>query len=528
MNKALLVAFGFIVLLGHPEPGVCGISKDTMKEAIKAFNATPREVRKGHPLLPANYIEHEGRFYPYYLSDRFVRLAKDGARFTIKKEKTKTDHIYFELVSEKGAKVRIYAYDREEEVTQSFADLVIPKMLQDLFEFREAIRNGRYVGNTKSRLLHLAGSNHLPPEKLREYFPSADLGLGAGYKKCPICFSEAVTIAVEGFGELRMEALEDSRLYELAFPPVQDQAIQKRIEDAGRKVLASFPLELKGFDYRFKVLESELPNAVSFPTGFVYVTNVLMSAIEDETELEFVLAHEIAHVELYRKIDPLSGNTSLPRLESAYYATLRAREQISDLLALIYLSDTYRDRSALRIASNALRKLEFASETTPPPEDREFKNHPGFSQRLALFDSSQVVVSHTQSAFCALDDEGDVLAKVTLMARERRMDGVNNSMFASRSHGAVYLLIEVGDAENKSVNIFSISEATMGQLQNSSGTKVDLFLPDNGVSWRIYPGQREIVRLEFSADFDEVNDEHLESLKINKVRDVKDWVICQE
>ena len=52
-------------------------------------------------------------------------------------------------------------------------------------------------------------------------------------------------------------------------------------------------------EYQFFVLDSEIANAFSHPGGYIYVSRKLLEMIpeEDEGALQFVLAHEIAHVE---------------------------------------------------------------------------------------------------------------------------------------------------------------------------------------------------------------------------------------
>jgi hypothetical protein len=53
-----------------------------------------------------------------------------------------------------------------------------------------------------------------------------------------------------------------------------------------------------GVDYTFTVLDSPEINAFSHVGGYVYVNKGLLEFVEGDGELEFVLGHEIAHVEL--------------------------------------------------------------------------------------------------------------------------------------------------------------------------------------------------------------------------------------
>jgi Zn-dependent protease with chaperone function len=64
----------------------------------------------------------------------------------------------------------------------------------------------------------------------------------------------------------------------------------------------------KDIDYTFTVLESDAVNAFSHPGGYVYVTSGLMNWIGEDQRyaLEFLLAHEIAHVDLRHALSCLN------------------------------------------------------------------------------------------------------------------------------------------------------------------------------------------------------------------------------
>jgi Zn-dependent protease with chaperone function len=72
---------------------------------------------------------------------------------------------------------------------------------------------------------------------------------------------------------------------------------QERVEEAARPLLAS--CLRKDVRYRFFILNSNEVNAFSHPGGFVYVTTGLLEFIgkDEPCALQFVLAHEIAHVD---------------------------------------------------------------------------------------------------------------------------------------------------------------------------------------------------------------------------------------
>ena len=70
-----------------------------------------------------------------------------------------------------------------------------------------------------------------------------------------------------------------------------------QVLDAAETLLESRPR--KDLDYTFTVLASDEVNAFSHPGGYIYVSRGLLKFLDgDAAGLEFVLAHEMAHIEL--------------------------------------------------------------------------------------------------------------------------------------------------------------------------------------------------------------------------------------
>jgi Peptidase family M48 len=87
--------------------------------------------------------------------------------------------------------------------------------------------------------------------------------------------------------------------------PLEAGSLPKRLEDAAEPFLAS--CTRKGISYTFTVLDCDESNAFSHPGGYVYVCRGLFDWIaeEDDNALEFIVAHEMAHVDLRHAIDCL-------------------------------------------------------------------------------------------------------------------------------------------------------------------------------------------------------------------------------
>jgi len=79
----------------------------------------------------------------------------------------------------------------------------------------------------------------------------------------------------------------------------------RRVNEAAKPLLGQ--VARKDITYQFFVLQSEVPNAFSHPGGYVYVSRKLLDMIpEDQGHmLEFVLGHEIAHVDLRHALNCL-------------------------------------------------------------------------------------------------------------------------------------------------------------------------------------------------------------------------------
>lgn len=68
------------------------------------------------------------------------------------------------------------------------------------------------------------------------------------------------------------------------------------INQVGQSLVAVSDMPETFNGYRFAVIESDQFNAVSAPSGFVFVSSALLKQLPDEDALAAVLAHEIAHV----------------------------------------------------------------------------------------------------------------------------------------------------------------------------------------------------------------------------------------
>jgi hypothetical protein len=526
MNRPLLVSFLLLALFVGSPAVLAGPSKDTVKQTIAEFNKEPRSVRPSHPLLPINYTENEGRSYGYYLPRRFVRLAQQGERFTIKKTKYRKRHVLFELLSTHGAKVNVAIWDQQR-LSQGFLDRVVPGALQELFEFGAPPEVASLVGNQHSQMVHLRGCNHLPEAASRVELASIQEAQAQGWRLCPACFPREASFPIEGFGPLRNEMVEAARLHELAFPPVVDPQAQADLQSKGESVVQEFPIEIPDFEYTFKLVHSTYPNSVSFYSGFVFVTDALIAMIEDPAELEFVLAHEILHTVQHQPPPPFypRGTIDLEQQVASYNAALRFRETEADLIGLLWLNRRYGSTESLSRGRGALAKLQFLNEALPVEETSAHASHPSFSRRLEFFDPERFQLNpETERVFCGVDDDGETLVRARVLAKSKDDEATR-----------FYLLVEVTDLMNGPL------VPQLGEFEDADGSKrrgrftggASEFIPPAGigvVEMTILAGagstnayQKVVSKPEY---FEEFQLDHMVKLEFTEVRDVDHWTLC--
>ena len=88
---------------------------------------------------------------------------------------------------------------------------------------------------------------------------------------------------------------EASAEVEKQLPLVKDAQVERYVNDLGRRLTQDAPNNA-GYEWTFKVVNSQDINAFALPGGFIYVNRGVLEAAEDEAQLAGVMAHEIGHV----------------------------------------------------------------------------------------------------------------------------------------------------------------------------------------------------------------------------------------
>ena len=158
----------------------------------------------------------------------------------------------------------------------------------------------------------------------------------------------------------------------------------------------------KDVDYTFVIVDSPEVNAFAHAGGFVYVHTGLLEFVRDEGELQFVLGHEIAHVDLRHCVEQLTyasrasqgaGEVGGSLVRIAYQLIALGysedKEFEADAWAYVLLGDSKpsalrflerlaQDGGEPKVEQSAMTALDVAVHEV----DNHFRTHPSTAQRL--------------------------------------------------------------------------------------------------------------------------------------------------
>lgn len=180
-------------------------------------------------------------------------------------------------------------------------------------------------------------------------------------------------------------------------------ALQRRVADIGRRIVAAAGPVSEAYDFSFKVIEEpQTLNAFALPGGPIYVTSGLVEAAGSDAQLASVLAHEVAHVTERHVADRLATSYGVQLLGAAALGEnpgaiaqiagsllqqglvlkySRSQELQADRVGLGYLGDAGYDRQA---ALAMFRKLAPGGESQAPVF---LSSHPAMSERIERLQS---------------------------------------------------------------------------------------------------------------------------------------------
>ncbi|MCD6540187.1 MAG: M48 family metalloprotease [Candidatus Omnitrophica bacterium] len=191
-----------------------------------------------------------------------------------------------------------------------------------------------------------------------------------------------------------------SQAIEKEMPISKDPLLNKKIWEIGEKLVKV--CDRKEINYYFYIIDKDEKNAFSIPGGYVYIFKGLLDILDNDSQIAFVLGHEIGHIVARHSIKRLqaslgynflilassqikaSGNISQIQGISLILATIlsgysQEDEFLADSLALKYLQ---RAGFPPQAGIEVLKKLEQAQEKEPLREIAYFRSHPFVSQRI--------------------------------------------------------------------------------------------------------------------------------------------------
>ncbi len=366
-------------------------------------------------------------------------------------------------------------------------------------------------------VFHFAGCNHLPPDDALEPVTAADLS-DPQSQKCYLCFLRTPLLSNLGLEERLGEGIAGQ--VHARYAMVMDDAIQRRVRTAGNKVLEKWPLPLKGYRYRYYAVDSDLVNAFACPAGRIYVTSGMLQCMESEEELEAVLAHEIAHVEMrhsYRQFRTMQKGSfwsilaagvaglalknknwfdvaaSIGVLATGIVMAGHSREYESeaDSLASIYMAGHSSGDTRGSFAT-ILRKLQYHQDFRDPTFKGEgiLATHPEIDKRIHVVENSKVAGFAEADVFNGYNDDGDLVATVSFQV-QRAYPGLADEVEGGLQ---VIALVESTAALGDKSEVKDIKIRSGGQeikLDNKEDTEI---YPDDSVGATFFEkGVRDLV-----------------------------------
>ena len=164
-----------------------------------------------------------------------------------------------------------------------------------------------------------------------------------------------------------------------------DEALDAYVQALGDKLLRGVP---RRFDYRFRVVDQEEPNAFALPGGQIFVSRGLLALATSEDELANVMGHEIVHVvrrhsATRQAIERHRTRFIMPWIRAGQDAAYsRDMERQADREGQMLAAAAGYDPHALSTFLAALGKAErLARGSARPPS--MFDTHPGTTERVA-------------------------------------------------------------------------------------------------------------------------------------------------
>lgn len=152
----------------------------------------------------------------------------------------------------------------------------------------------------------------------------------------------------------------------------------KMVEELGKNV-ARWAYNTD-YNFTFKLIDNDEPNAFAFSDGSVYVLKGLFKTTESENEIAFVIAHEIAHIILKHNEKQINykEKLNLKNNDSRLREFSREQEYEADKYGILY---------SIHAGYSPLSSVNWFNRMTSlgyeyPPLYVDYTDHPNFTQRV--------------------------------------------------------------------------------------------------------------------------------------------------
>lgn len=183
---------------------------------------------------------------------------------------------------------------------------------------------------------------------------------------------------------------------EQEYKVLDDITLQEKVNMIGQKIVAV--CDRQDINYRFKVMDDEIINAVSLPGGYVYLFKGLVDKTDNDDEIACVIAHEVGHIVAKHSIKKLQAalgysilNLLLIPTQNADFVRGANAAFMAVFLAYSREDEFLADELAVKYAStagyNPQGMLTFFEKLKEQKETGEFtywRTHPYITERIAM------------------------------------------------------------------------------------------------------------------------------------------------
>ena len=272
----------------------------------------------------------------------------------------------------------------------------------------------RVIVNTQTGRIHQSGVLHLPDSLYQKEYGFKDLAVSDGFELCTACFDSRPDIYDYDLEKqlTTQSIIAIKNRNEIMYEHERLEFLSEMMSS----VLNRWPEPLKGYSYRLQIIRDDSPNALAIAGGNLYLTTGLIDMVENDKELEAVIAHEIAHIErrhtlrsfkvyqrkqlgartialLMATLAAASGNpnvdalSQITKLLAEYSIVLavkgysRELEMEADMFAQLYFQENGLNKRNLltvfdRLATYSSTRLGYI------PETNAFSDHPSIRVRI--------------------------------------------------------------------------------------------------------------------------------------------------